>query len=88
MCLACCFVIIIVDDDKQAAGPTESIYVHPFRGLVGCQTQEIEEEDDQMNRLEVRAQFIKFGGLFFFAQDYRETIIVGVLRMNRVASSS
>lgn len=35
MCLACCFVIIIVDD-KQAAGPTESIYVHPFRGLVGC----------------------------------------------------
>lgn len=77
-----------MDDDKQAAGPTESIYVHPFRGLVGCQTQEIEEEDDQMNRLEVRAQFIKFGGLFFFAQDYRETIIVGVLRMNRVASSS
>lgn len=36
-----------------------------------------------MNRLEIRAQFIKFGGLFFLAQDYRETIIIVVVMMLR-----
>lgn len=41
------------------------------------------DQDDKMNRLEIRAQFIKFGGLFFFAQDYRETIIIVVAMMLR-----